>query len=320
MFPMPQFENKPLISIVIVTFNSKDLVDRCLRNLYGKEGIEIVIVDNNSADGSAAYIERVWPKVGVVRSSDNLGFAGGCNLGFRYCKSDVIALVNPDAFLDDISQLLQLRDILHSSDSIVMVGPQLVNEDGSHQIGDAGWRDGFVALVGHFLFFHRLLSFWPSGYILNPKVLRKALVDVDWVCGACLVFKRSILSIVGELDNSIFMYGEDMEWGVRVRQGGYRVVYVPAVKVLHLQGSVKYRGQQIIVSTNWLAQHAKLYSNQGRISFYLFKFITGVGFFARLLIALALHFIDRTWQSRNQVDKNCRYLGFIMRLRRADLE
>lgn len=272
------------VGIVIVTFNSINLIDRCLASCYGQAGAEIIIVDNASSDGTPAHIRKHFPNVRLIESAVNLGFAKGNNLGFEHVEADIILLLNPDAFLDDWSQVTSLIEVLESGSSIAIVGPQLKNLDGSHQIGDAGWRDTLLSTAGHFLFLHRLISFLPSIYLSSPRLLRAATVEVDWVCGACLLTRSSVIKSIGGLDEKIFMYGEDVEWGERAKNAGLRVVYAPKVQVLHVQGGTQREGSNVFFNVKWIEHRARKWAKISRTSFNVFKTIAVSGFVLRWII------------------------------------
>jgi GT2 family glycosyltransferase len=247
-------ESAARISVVIVTYNSKNLIDRCLRPLLEDQNgtFEIVVWDNDSADGTAGYVRTLYETVTVIASDKNLGFAGGNNAAFAYCHAPYVALLNPDAFLPSAMVLNELVDRLETMPDIGMIAPRLINQDGSHQVGDSGWSPTALTVIAHSFFLHRLCGRFPSLYLTNPGLLAKPLVEVDWVCGACLVTRRTIIDEVGGLNNEIFMYGEDVEWGGRVRSLGHKVMYVPTLSVLHLQGATQRDEAELFRSTKWL--------------------------------------------------------------------
>jgi len=273
-----------LISIVIVTYNSKYLIDRCLKPITGRDELQVVIVDNCSNDGTAEYVEETWSAVEVIRAPSNLGFAGGNNLGFTKCNHEIIVMLNPDAFLDDPQQLQILAATLLQSPRAAIIGPQLLNVDGSHQVGDAGWADSLCATLGHFLFVHRLIPGFPATYLTNPALLSGGPIQLDWICGACLMVRRDVINRIGGLDERIFMYGEDVEWGERARSAGYDVLYLPEVRVLHAQGAVGTEGK---VSTAWLRQRLMKFQQRGWMHVVVFRAITLTGFSIRYAVLLA---------------------------------
>lgn len=287
MTDISQTNTRATISVVIVTYNSRWFMTECLAPIYGVSGIEIIVVDNLSTDGTPDFISNEYPDIRVIRSDTNLGFAGGNNLGFDYCTADTILLLNPDAFLESADQLDQLSKVLWQDNDIAFVGPQLLNVDGSHQVGDAGYRDTLWSLAGHYLFLHKVFAMIPGSYLTNRHLLQKPQVNVDWICGACLMTKRSVIDEIGGLDDSIFMYGEDVEWGERAKAQRRRAVYVTNSKIRHLQGAVCSVGP-IKVSTKSLETRRAKFAKRGAIQLASFKTIVTLGLCLRYLIYSAL--------------------------------
>jgi GT2 family glycosyltransferase len=286
-FPL---ERRPMksskISVVIVTFNSRELIDTCLAPIYDQcIDIEIVVWDNASRDGTGDYLEERYPYLRVIRSQENVGFAAGNNAALQYCSGQYILLLNPDAFLQSSQQLRELSACLDEYSDVAAVAPQLLNDDGSHQVGDCGWKTNFVNVISHVFFFHRLFSFLPSIYLSNNLLLRRPFVSVDWLSGACLMVRSSVIRDVGALDDSIFMYGEDVEWGERMRSAGYYLVFMPLVKVFHYQGGSQRNNKGLFMSTQWLDRiYMRLSRQYSLATLVLIKAMFSLGLSARAII------------------------------------
>ncbi len=267
-------------SIVIVSWNSELLLDRCLAPFVGHPpSIEVIVFDNLSSDNTVDAVKRKYPWVKLIESDKNLGFGRGNNEAFKYCSGRNILLLNPDAFLDNLYPVELLSKTLDSSSEIAAVGAGLVHSDGRHQVGDAGWTTTLLSLAGHAFWLHRIFSFWPSIYISNPSLLRKDVLDVDWVCGACMMVKRSVIEKIGGFDEQIFMYGEDVEWGDRMKSNGYRVLLLPQLRVLHIQGATQKGSDRIYFSTKWVDARAKRFAQgRSRIAYLFFRIILFAGF------------------------------------------
>lgn len=268
------------VSVVIVTWNSRALIDRCLAPLQGHpEWMEVLVHDNASADGTAEYVAKRYPWVRLYPSAVNLGFGAGNNRAFEKCRGRNVLLLNPDAFLDDVTVVERLLQSLERDERVAAVGPQLVHEDGRHQVGDAGWRTSLRSLFGHVWWAHRLSQWFPSIYISNPAALMAASVSVDWICGACLMVRARIIEDLGGFDEGIFMYGEDVEWGERMRDAGYALLYLPQIKVLHLQGGTQKADGELYFSTKWLdARAIRFSSHRSSAAFAIFRQIAVSGF------------------------------------------
>ena len=227
------------VSIVIVTYRSRGLIDRCLAPLADRDDIEIIIWENASGDGIGDHIRAHHadkPRLQFIESPVNLGFAGGNNRAFAACRGGYVLLLNPDAFLDSGATIDALADFLDAHPDVAMAGPRLVNADGSHQVGDAGNRLTWATICAHALLLQKLFSRIPALYLTARKLHARCVVDVDWVCCAAAMVRRAVIDQVGGLDERIFLYGEDLEWGTRMRDAGWRVCQLPRLQVTHTKG------------------------------------------------------------------------------------
>jgi N-acetylglucosaminyl-diphospho-decaprenol L-rhamnosyltransferase len=306
---------RPRVSIVIVTYNSKAYIDECLAPLVGNRDFEIIVVDNASPDGTAAYVSERYPALNLIASEKNLGFSGGNNLAFRMCTTETVLLLNPDAFIKDVSVIWRLQDALFEHSELAVVGPQLINIDGSHQVGDGGWKTGLLSIVGHAFWLHRLVAVVPSIYISHPTFLKKDFVDVDWICGACMMVRSSVIEEIGGLDESIFMYGEDVEWGERARTAGYKARYFPALKVLHIQGASQRQKGEEFFSTKWMDSRAKRYAKSAtKLQYGLFKFLLSAGFGFRSAVLAAVSVVLRRPRLKRRAEVMLRYAAHAWKL------
>lgn len=219
------------LSIIILSYNTKDLLENCLESIrkytHGLE-FEIIMVDNGSKDGSVEEVKKFKMqnlKLKIIENKTNLGFAGGNNVGIRKALGEYILLLNSDTFLKD-NALLKMVKLLDSRPDISVLGPRLLNQDGS-----------FQASVGRFptlpVVFWMLFKehFGGSEYVrLSPKERG----EVDWVMGAALMARKEVFEKVGLLDEKIFMYMEEVEWCYRVKRAGFKVYFYPEAEIIHL--------------------------------------------------------------------------------------
>jgi N-acetylglucosaminyl-diphospho-decaprenol L-rhamnosyltransferase len=277
---------RPLVSIAIVTYQSVSFIDRCIAPLYASNGdqIEIVLVDNASTDGTVDHIRTHYPKVKTFASPENLGFSKGTNLALKLCTGRYLLMLNPDAFTS-VDTVYSLAAYLVSHADVAGVGPQLLNLDGSHQVGDAGWRYSLFNVFAQYFFLHRLWSAIPTVHLSHPRLLHRHAVEVDWICGACLMTRREVIEEVGGLDERIFMYGEDLEWGERVRDAGYRVVYLPQIKVLHWGAGTQGSEGHKIFNADWMDNLAGRFAeSRSRPAYRLVRVLLVFGFSSRAII------------------------------------
>ena len=224
------------LTVLIVSYNAKTHLKNCLQSLYQKtlhRPFEVIVVDNASTDGSLSLVKRDFPEVVAIGSPDNLGFAGGNNLGMREAKGDYLLLLNNDAFIKQGAVDTMLR-IMKETPDVGVLGPLLRNEDDSVQIS-YGDMINFRAEASQKLLskFYENGNRFFRGYI-EKRSQKKAYPD--WVSGACMMLKAELLDKVGYFDDHFFMYTEEVDYCQRVRRAGYRVLYTPEAEVVHLRG------------------------------------------------------------------------------------
>ena len=229
------------LSIVIATWNRKELLCKCLRSLYAHTtgiSFEVHVVDNASRDGTADAVRRAFPGVKLRVSEENLGFVRGSNLGIRNSTGRHIALLNNDTELRE-NAFAPLVAHLDAHPAVGVIGPRLYNPEGTVQ--ESALRTYIdipsALLGGQYLgqLFNRLIpGFRPFPEMVLSHDGTSGPEEVAWLTGACLLARREVFDRVGLLDENLFMYCEDMEWCYRARQAGWKVVYFPEVGVVHL--------------------------------------------------------------------------------------
>jgi len=215
------------VSIVIVSHNARADLERCLDSLRASPPTashEIIVVDNQSSDGSAEAAAR-RPDVRVIESGANLGFARATNIGIRASSGRDLLLLNGDTVVA-AGAIDRLLAELHRDPAVAIVGPRLVDATGRAELS-------YGRMIGPF-------------NELRQKIRnrRPALVDrltrrrhsPDWVSGACLLVRRMDAEAVGFLDERFFMYAEDVDFCAAIKARGRRIVFTPEVEVVHLRG------------------------------------------------------------------------------------
>ncbi|WP_460451787.1 glycosyltransferase family 2 protein [Alsobacter sp. SYSU BS001988] len=278
---------EPKISIIIVTFRSAKLIERCLLPLMALDEkiAEIIVWDNQNEPELQDIIRAQFPRVRLYVSDENLGFARANNRCMELCGGSYIFLLNPDAFLRDANDIQPLIEMLESDVNVGAVSPKLINEDGSHQVGDCGWRFTVMNSAAHLLGIHRFFGSVKSIYLSSPPLLALHHIDVDWLCAACLLVRKVVVEQVGGLDERFFMYGEDVEWGERMRMRGYTLRYCPNVEVLHLQGGTQKTGGRFF-SDKWIESLLVVIGErQGTLAAFVVSIIGFIGFSLRALLS-----------------------------------
>jgi GT2 family glycosyltransferase len=222
------------VDVVVVSYNSSTHLRACLEPIAGSPHVTVVVVDNASADDSIATIEDL--PVQTVAQQFNGGFAQGCNRGWRLGHAPYVLLLNPDARID-LHSIEVLARTLDENDDVGIVGPQLRNEDGSLALS----LHRFLRVRTTFseaLYLHHLwpLRPWSSETVWDPAAYEYAH-DVEWLSGACLLVRRKLLDRVGGLDETFFMYGEDLELCRTAWASGLRVRFEPDAVAWHAGGA-----------------------------------------------------------------------------------
>ncbi len=226
------------LSVVIVSFNTRDLLRECLQSVIRESSslrVQIIVVDNASTDGSPDMVEREFSDVLLKRSSVNLGFGPANNLGFQSASGRYLVLLNSDAFLTEGS--LQ-RSIAHMNEkpNAGLGGGRLIGRDGSWQpsarrfptvVGDLLVLSGLAARFPRSRFFGSFDRTWA-----NPM----EAAEVDWVPGAYSIMRADVLESVGSFDPRFFLYYEEVDLCKRIKNAGYSIWYWPDIVVTHIGG------------------------------------------------------------------------------------
>ncbi|MEK7458474.1 MAG: glycosyltransferase family 2 protein [Patescibacteria group bacterium] len=228
------------ISIVILSYNTKEYLIKALKSvaLVAEKDWEIIVVDNASTDGSPEIVKHKFPSVTLIRNKNNLGFAGGNNIGMQRAKGQYVMLLNSDAELLANSTLEPLVEYMDTHANVAMVTPRLMLPDGtidmaSHRGFPTPWNaltyfSGCEKVFGALPLLNRIFG----GYHQTWKDL-STIHDVDACSCAAVIVRSSALKKVGLLDDRFFMYAEDLDWCLRFKEAGWRVVYNPTTRVLH---------------------------------------------------------------------------------------
>ena len=200
---------------------------------------EAIVVDNASSDGSAALADNFGPRVRLLRNHDNVGFGRGVNQGVRASTGALILIMNPDCRLTP-GALTTLQAALEAHPGCALVGPRVLDPDGSVQGSVRGDPDMLTGLFGRTSRLRRLLPWLPvsSRNVVAPPALPSGMrsISVDWVSGACMLVRRDCFDAVGGFDERYFLYWEDADLCRRLRARGYHIRYVPGADVVHRVG------------------------------------------------------------------------------------
>jgi N-acetylglucosaminyl-diphospho-decaprenol L-rhamnosyltransferase len=284
-----------VLSIVIVSWNTRELLTRCIESLVAwppdalrltqpgdaaQSSIEVLVVDNASDDGSADLVRERFPWVRLIQNAANVGFAVACNQAIRATGGQYLLLLNPDAAVEPCA-LTQLVRFMEEHPEAGAAAPMLVDAGGESQLSCSPaptlrrelWR-----------LFH-LDAIWPYAVYRMCTWPTDRARGVDVAQGACLILRRTALSRVGLLDEQFFIYSEEVDLCQRLRSQGWQIFWVPQARVLHHGGQ----------STRQVAAAMFLRLYQGKILYFRkhggapaarrYKLILSAAALGRLLIS-----------------------------------
>jgi len=229
--------DRPAISAVIVSFNTRELTLKCLQTLRAElDGLsaEILVVDNGSTDESVEAVRESFPEVHVIENGRNTGFGAANNVAMLQSRGRYLLLLNSDAFPRP-GAIRTLIAHLDQHPEVGIVGPRLLNEDGSLQPSCFRFPSPLQAW---------LENLWLSACFGHESALgdyrrwtHNSERRVEWIVGACMLLRREVFTEVGGFDERFFMYAEETDWQKRVRDAGWEVSFTPAAEVTHLGGA-----------------------------------------------------------------------------------
>jgi GT2 family glycosyltransferase len=226
------------LTIVIVSWNTRDILRNCLQSLerHCARDTEIVVVDNASSDGSPDMVAEAFKRVRLVRNDANVGFARACNQGMRMARGELILLLNSDTYVvDDVID--RTANYLMSRPNITMTACQLRYPDGRLQ-HSANRALGILRSLFEDLWLYKLVpAAVRDDILLGGYWSCDREKEVDWLAGAFLMLRSRAFRETGGFCEDFFMYGEDSEWCLRLRQAGHRITFNPLGVVFHV-GSV----------------------------------------------------------------------------------
>lgn len=228
------------LSIIILSYNTKNYLAQALLSIKDQltKDWEVIVVDNNSTDGSSAMVKKEFGFAELIQNKANLGFAGGNNIGIGRAHGEYVMLLNSDAELLPDNPLDTLLEYLDAHPRVAAITPRVTMPDGSIDLGShrgipTPWNaftyfTGLEKLFGRFPMLNRVLG----GYHQTWKNYNR-IHEIDACSCAAIIVRGTAIQEVGMLDERFFMYAEDLDWCVRFREAGWKVIYHPEVRVLH---------------------------------------------------------------------------------------
>ncbi|MCY4073529.1 MAG: glycosyltransferase family 2 protein [Chloroflexi bacterium] len=300
------------ISVIIVNWNVRDLLDKCLASLFeaqdaaepgdGKRPpLEIIVVDCNSQDASVAMVRARYPGVKLLPQPENVGFTRGNNLGMEAAGADTFLLLNPDTEVPKDS-LITMLGYLQQHPNTGILGPHTLNTDGSHQ----STRRRFPTLMTGIFESSWLAALAPSS-VFDSYFMRDteddAILEVDWVQGSALMLRRAVYQDIGGLDEGFVMYSEELDFCKRAKDAGWKVMYHGGAKIRHHGGK----------SSEQVAAFKQIQFHSSKLRY--FRKHHGYAHYALLRALLLAQFC---WQLFLELGKAC--IGHKVALRRQRIK
>lgn len=279
------------LTISIVSYNTKDLLRACLNSIYqNAEGInyEIIVVDNNSSDGSGNMVKEEFPQVELIINKENVGFAKANNKAIKKSKGRYILLLNSDTVVisDAIRKIVNFMEI-HPEAGVV--GCRRLNPDLTVQPSVGTLPSAWTIFLSFFgikwlltsprqrklvakffsSFLGKSISSYLDWYLEDDRKVR----SVDFVTGACFLIRRETLEQVGLLDEKFFMYLEDADWCLRIKRKGWGIYVYQNAQVIHHVGETFRRGGNIISLERCRSRYYYFQKHHSRKSVFLLKII-----------------------------------------------
>ena len=270
------------ISFVIVNWNTRELLLRCLKSIFettNKLRFEVWLVDNASTDGSISAAEKAYPTIRIIKNRRNLGFAAANNLAFTQMQGHYAVLINTDARLEK-GAIETLFAFMEETPKAAMACGQLLNEDGSKQNSIASFPTP-LSLISNETLLRVLL---PRKY--HSKRKKYAVpIAVDSCIGACIMVRKSVMDTVGFLDERYFFFMEETDWAYRMKLAGWKIYFVPSAEIFHAQG--KTVGSGVAARILFYRSRYQFFEKWHRNAMALVRLFT----FSRLLINTLLNLL-----------------------------
>ena len=292
----------PQLSIIIVNWNSKDYLQKCLQSLYATTrsiSFEVIVVDGASFDGCGEMLAAAFPEVRFIQSEKNIGFAKANNLGFEQSRGDCVLFLNPDTEI--VGEAISvLHGFLGKNSDAGIDGAKLLNTDGGVQ---TSCIQTFPTILNQLLDAEVLrralpnLTFWGIAPLFSKT---PEPVAVEVISGACLLLTRTNFERIGKFSDDYFLYAEDLDLCYKSNLAGLKNYYVPTAEVIH-HGGGSSRQTQNVFSTVMMRESVGRFLKKFRGSFYAAAFRVSVAFGALVrLLLLAVLFPVRLLQGKTE--------------------
>jgi len=226
------------VSVVVVNWNTQDILCDCLRSIYEQGGeidLEVIVIDNASTDGSVEMVKKDFPQVTLIENSKNRGFAAANNQGIDISKGRYVLLLNSDTVVLD-NAIAKTAAFADSHPEAAVVGCRVLNPDRTLQ----PTCFMFPSILNMLLSSTYLYKLFPKSKFFGRERMtwwnRNDIREVDVVTGCFMLVRQDVIKKVGSMDEQFFMYGEETDWCYRFKQAGWKILFTPFAEIIHLGG------------------------------------------------------------------------------------
>ena len=282
------------LSVVILNYNVQYFLELCLRSVEAailNLDAEIIVVDNNSEDGSCQMVRMLFPNVNLIENKENYGFSKGNNIGVLQAKGEYLCILNPDTVVAE-ETFIKLLEFSEGKENLGIVGCKLINGRGDF-LPESKRKIPYVSAA------FKKLTGNTDDYYAN-QVKENDVGKVEILVGAFMFLKKTVYNEIEGFDEDYFMYGEDIDLSYRIVQAGYKNYYLPTTKIIHYKGESTKKGSLNYVRTFYQAmiifakkhfsqKNAKLFSFLINVAIYL---RAGMAIFSRIIKKMVLPVFD----------------------------
>jgi hypothetical protein len=285
------------LSIIIVNYNTKKILQDTIQSVIETVDLtkyEIIVVDNASSDGSTYMVKKEYPQVKLIENKDNLGFPKANNIGIKEASGRYILLLNSDTkvLYDCIQRCLEYMD---SNIGVGALGCKLLLASGKL---DHACKRGFPIPKASLYYILKLHKLFPASKKFGQYTLNYLAIDeineVDALTGAFMMVRKEVINKVGLLDETFFMYGEDLDWCFRIKEAGYKVIYYPKAVTIHYKGGSSKKKRYKTIYEFHRAMYI-FYNKHYRIKYNFI--VTGIVFVA-IAVKMAVTFLINLFKLR----------------------
>jgi GT2 family glycosyltransferase/glycosyltransferase involved in cell wall biosynthesis len=293
------------LDVIYVNFNSSKCLIKSIESLYhdkGKNHLQIIVVDNSSKD-NPSQLKNLFPDIKLILNRENIGFGAAINQALICSLSKYIILLNPDSLVTE-GFLEASIDYMEKSDRIGIMGPMILDEDGGVQGSARSFPTILTSLFGRN---SPITKIFPNNSITRANILTnqsdgRTPIEVDWVSGACMVVQREAMQAVGGFDKRFFLYWEDTDLCKRIKDAGWKVVYFPAVKVIHSVGKSS-NTRPIFANYQFHKSCYRLYEKYAKGPLSIFTPLAGIALMYRFLIAIFFNYLNAEQNKIQKIQK-----------------